>query len=243
MNKTLNIIKRYLENYLTIRKFFKTKKECKVIFFSIPTEEFFAFQTYDVFETVNKKVHLYVNGTDFEKRKSLKLAWLTTLEKFDQPIQLIKSDEGYFCHPGTDRILIMTYLKPVKEITGIYLWYPDIDPDPIILNYPYKELTPLQLLFKFKPSETLKIKCVQMNDDLDTSDGDPKTSNASFATAKAYFKKATTNFDKLFLSWHDTMQWDEMKKINQNQLIVFNDDHCKFGSVKLKLVNNIWIKK
>lgn len=242
MRKLLNILHQYKQNYLVIRDFLKSKTKCKVIFFSIPTEDFFAFQTYDVFETVNKRVTEYSNGKNI--RKALKLAWLTTLNKFDYPVQLIKSDEGYFCHPGTDRILVMTYLNPTKFVTGLYLWYPELDPQPVIFNYDYKELkTPLQILRKFKPSETLKFKSVQMNKDLDVSDKDPNISNATFFTAKKYFGKVDKSFDSLFMSWHDNMQWQHIKKYNDNDLIRFDDRGCKFGSTRLKLINGVWIKE
>lgn len=245
MRKVLNILSQLKKNYLVVRHFLKSSTNCKVIFFSIPIEDFFAFQTYDVFETVNKRIIEYRNNsTDYNKRKALKLAWLTTLDKFDYPVQLLKSDEGYFCHPGTDRILVMTYLKPTKNLTGIYLWYPELDPNPVIFNYDHKELTtPLQVLSKFKPSETLKFKTVQMNGDLDVSSKDPEISNATFFTAKKYFAKVNKEFDALFMSWHDNMQWKELKKYDDNDLIRFNKDECRFGSAKLKLINGVWIKE
>lgn len=244
MRRVLNILQQFKQNYLVVNNFLKNKTNCKVIFFSIPTEEFFAFQTYDVFQTVSNRIEQFQVADTEAKRKTLKLAWLTTLEKFNYPIQLIKSDEGYFCHPGTDRILVMTYLKPTKYIKGIYLWYPDLDPTPIFLNYKFKELTNVfQVLSKFKPSETLRFKAVQMNKTLDVSDKDPKVSNAMFATAKKYFNKVDPKFNNMFMSWHDNMQWKELSKINTDDLIKFDGNKCMFGSARLYKNNGKWIKE
>jgi hypothetical protein len=247
MHKLLNILKQYIKNYLVIRKFLKEKRNCKVIFFSIPSSEFIAYLSYDIIQTVSKKVHQYQqNPNDYDRKRIIKLAWLTTQEKFHNPIQLLKSDIGYFCHPGTDRVVSMTYLNPTNTVEGIYLWYPEQDPSPIHLLYEHKELTsPFEMLSKFKLSDTLRFKAVDMNPNLDVSDAktEEETSNAMFYTTKKYFNKASDKFDYHFLSWYDNMQWQEIKSNNEEMLISFKDNTCNFGNSVLQLKNGMWIKK
>jgi hypothetical protein len=158
------------------------------------------------------------------------------------PIQLIKSGSKYFCHPGSDKILVTTYISS-RDIEGIYLWYKEIDEHPFILDYEHKKITNfLEFNKLFHKSDSFKFYSTKMNPNLDTSDKCANVSNAVFDTAKHCFLKTTEKFDFDFITYSDKIQWTSTKNTTLTSVIYFiNDSECVYGGVKFLKKQNYWI--
>ena len=180
-----------------------------------------------------------------EERKILKLGWLIQDIKSNgvkNPIQLIKSGQKYFCHPGTDRVLVTSYIYPI-EIEGFYLWYRDLDPHPFILDYKHRPINNfIEFLNLFVKNKTFKFYITTLNENLDTSDKDSKQSNAVFDTAKRCFLKTRSKFNYYFITYFDKVQWSETASMSLGDVIYFiNESECVYGNVKFLKKNNQWI--
>ena len=206
---------------------------------------------YDVVQTVNQRIILAQSldldklPTTDEERKILKLGWLINDIKINgvtNPIQLIKSGTKYFCHPGSDKILVTSYICP-RDIEGIYLWYKEIDNSPFLLDYQHKKITNfLQFSNLFHKSSSFKFCSTKINTELDTSDRDIATSNAVFDTAKTCFLKTTNDFDFDFITYSDKIQWSSTKDMKLKNIIQFvTDTECLYGGVTFLKKNNYWI--
>lgn len=262
-----------LISYVESIKFFLKKKDCRVIFFKAPSNELFSYLDYDIIQRVSSQLDLAqqtdldeldknilsfsletnnadntVDDTVYLKLKSLlKLAWLVNDLKTNpmrNPIQLLQSGSKYFCHPGSDRIIVTTYLQPVDFICGFYLWYPEFDDHPFILDYEHYEIKcPFSFVSKFTFSNTLKIKTVTMNNDLDVSDKDKPTLSTRFEAAKKCFDKTLGKYDFFFMSFDDRMQWDKIEgKVYFRDVLKFtNDTECYLADIKFTKINGTWI--
>lgn len=255
------IFREKLRSYLAPFKFFLKKKNCRVIFFRIPSKELYPYLKFDMIQTVSDRIEEVANldlpkiddtlssirDTDLYMsiKRILKLGWLITELKTNgmkNPIQLIKSGDKYFCHPGTDRIIVATYIQPIEYVNGFYLWYPCIDPHPFVLNYEHYEVKcPFNFIRKFTQSNSFKFKEIQMTSNLDVSD--KPNSNAAFLTAKRCFEEVSDNFNFSFLSFFDKMQWEEIEdKVYFKDIITFHSDtSCTLGGIKFNKINNIWV--
>jgi hypothetical protein len=230
---------------------FFLKKNCEILYFKIPADVLIAYLDYDIIKTVDQRIKLAETldlnrvPNSHEEKKILKLGWLIkdiVNNGVKNPIQLIKSGEKYFCHPGSDRILVTSYIHPI-EITGFYLWYRDLDKEPFILDYETVEIKNfLQFIKLFYKSKTLKFYSAKIHNSLDTSDSDDLESKAVFDTAKTCFQKSKNNFNYNFITYQDKMQWIETKKLKLNDVIMFiNDTECVYGGVRFLKKNNYWI--
>lgn len=85
------------------------------------------------------------NDTDaYELYRILKYQWLYNSIKEDcqhAPVQLIKTKyDKYRFHPGSDKTISLYLLGRNENIKTncFYIWYKDLDPDPIHLNFDYE---------------------------------------------------------------------------------------------------------
>jgi hypothetical protein len=186
----------------------------------------------------------------FKVKHILKLGWLITdlrQRGVQNPIQLINCGPNkYFCHPGTDRILITTYIEPTDFIQGFYLWYPNIDPNPFILDYEHYEITnPFDFVSMFKFSKSLAIKGVNISKDLDVSDKVVNKSNSQFASAKQCFDKTGKDYDFPFLSFSDKVHWDliEQFQLLRHTISFQNEKECNLAGIKFTRVKGIWLRE
>ena len=211
-----------------------------------------AYLDYDVVQAVNRRINSAfdlnldkIPSTE-EEKSILKLGWLIRDIKNNgvkNPVQLIKSGEKYFCHPGTDKILVLTYIYP-REIEGFYLWYKDIDPNPLILDVPHFKIRNfIKFINLFNKSSTFKFYSIEMNKNLDTGDkNNPTVSNAVFRSAKSCFLKTSDNFNYDFITYFDRVQWSSTASMKLNHVINFvNDSECIYGDVKFLKKNNCWV--
>jgi hypothetical protein len=258
----INIIARATSNAYQLLKFFVTKKRGKVIYFRVPTSVLLSYLDYNIINTVSNRIEfastldlnnipkqfdedMYLDSYGTNQVKHLiKLGWLISelkTNKINNPMQLLKSQYKYFCHPGTDRLIVATYIHPVEYIEGFYIWYSDIDKDPFILDYDYHEITnPVSFAKLFKYSKSFKFRSVMLTDTLDVSDGN---GCAILNTAKTCFAKTTKDFEYLFLTYSDKMQLDNMNKLTLADVISFPDqDTCIFSNVTFKKINGRWIR-
>jgi energy-converting hydrogenase A subunit M len=229
-------------------KFFINKKNCRLIFFQVPSNILTSYLDYDIIRTVSDRIeNARIGNLDTEDKQHLiKLGWL--IENFKStpmrnPVQLIMSGEKYFCHPGTDRILVATYINPVQFINGFYLWYPELDPEPFILDYPHTEIKNIfSFLTKFRYSTSFRFRSVLMTKDLDISD--KPLGHAIFSKAKECFLNTKKDFSFSFLTYRDKMHKTSIKKedIQLKDIIYFpTSETCLFGGVGFKKINNLWI--
>lgn len=258
----IGTITRIVSNAYQLLKFFVIKKHCKLIYFRVPTSVLFSYLDYNIINTVSDRIEfaatldlnnipkqfdedMYLDSYGTNQVKHLiKLGWLISeLEsnKIDNPVQLLKSNDKYFCHPGTDRLIVATYIRPIEYVEGFYIWYSDIDKDPFILDYDYHEITnPISFAKLFKYSKSFKFRSAILTDTLDVSDGN---GYAILHTAKTCFEKTTKNFECAFLSYNDKMQLDNMNKLTLSDVISFPDrDTCIFSNVTFKKKNGRWIR-
>ena len=226
-------------------KFFLTKKNCKVLFFKVPSSVLYSYLDYDVVGRVSNIIDLSTTSP----KQALKLEWLINSIRANgivNPVQLIKSGSKYICHPGTDRVLVATYLLPIEYVTGFYLWYPELDSAPFVLDYDCYEITnPFSFLSKFKFSDSFYFKQVTMSNELDTSDrldltdSNSRLSLSQFATAKNSFANTAKVFSVPFLSFIDRVQWKHIE--SHNTIIHFNSSECQLAGIKFKKTNSLWV--
>jgi hypothetical protein len=223
---------RTILNYFETVKFFIFKKDAKIIYFSVPSEIFYAYLEYDVVKTVSHKI----NGKD---GYTAKLGWLiNTLrhEEVDNPVQLLPWGSKYHCHPGSDRILVTCYLLPKKIISGFYIWYPKIDPAPFILDYEHQEINnPFKFLSKFKFTPYFYIKAERL--DMSRLDSYAK---GIFKTTVKYLSTVIKQ-DIYYLTFNDQSHWTKINP-DLDQILSFDaPDHCILGGIGFTRKNNLWI--
>jgi hypothetical protein len=243
-------------------KFFTLKKHYKLVYFRVPTSVLFSFLDYSIVNTVSDRIefastldldntsgqfdddmYLDIYGTN-QVKHLIKLGWLINELKsntINNPFQLLRCKDKYFCHPGTDRIMVATYINPIEYIEGFYIWYPYIDPDPFILDYEHYEIKSLfSFIKKFKFSKSFTFRSATLTDNLDVSDGSGCT---VMNVAQRCFKKTTKNYKCMFLTYNDKMQLENMHKLTLKDVISFSDDTtCLFSGVTFKRINGKWIR-
>jgi len=253
----------FLKNAFTVIFWFLfKKKDAKVVYFNVPSSVLYSFLDIDVSKTLSKRLNeIYqyklfnlsvdeiLNNDQYDNnaKKVAKISWIISslrLNGLDNPVQLLQSANGkYICHPGTDRAIILTYIDPVETITGFYIWYEDLDPTPFVLDYKYTIISnPFTFLKKFRYNKNFNFKTILMHNDLDVSD--KVNGNAIFKTSKDCFLKVNNySFHKNFLTYYDSTQWQEIKKVNTlSDLVQFtSDNECNISGVSFKKINNEWV--
>ena len=231
------------------------KKSCKVIYFKVPTAVMVSYLDYDVVSRTSELIEKVRTLTteekqDFEKtRLLLKLGWL--IEDIKErgvitPFHLINSGKKYHCFQGTIRLLVTTYIKPSEFIEGYFLWYPDIDSNPFILDYDHREITsPIAFVKMFKFKSTV-LSYTRLSNNLDVSDTASKnrtTSLARFRHAKVCFEKTIGTYDVPFITGADSEHWEVIRgHIDLDDIIKFKgEDECILSNVRFKKINERWI--
>lgn len=262
----LKLLRKLKYNLLTVFYFFLRKK-CAILYFEIPPDILMGFLEYDIIKTVSIKIEeaekvnlnqpLTMDLPNIDSLKEiLKLGWLINdirTKGVKNPVQLIKRGNLYFCHPGTSRLLVQSYILPENKIKGIYLWYKDLDPDPFILPHSKYITNPFKFISLYSKNKQLKFVCEKITNDLNVSDiekgscenilGWDTSDRAMFFTIKKCFQKSTTNPNHLFIMGWDTIQWEETKNMVLSDIISFPDKNtCIFGNVKFNKKNNNWVK-
>lgn len=252
----------FLQNaFKVICWFLFKKKAARVIFFKIPSSVLYSYLDLDIPQTITARLDTIYQQKLFDLdidtmlnddryyhniKRIAKISWIiTSLNKngLENPIQLLQSSSGkYFCHPGTDRAMVLTYIVPVEEICGFYIWYQDLDPEPFVLDYTHMEISnPFKFLQKFKYNKNFSFKSIVMHEKLDVSD--KINGNAIFSTAKGCFCKISNQFCKNFLTYYDSTQWKEISTVtNLAQLVNFkNTAECTIADVTFKKIDDHWI--
>lgn len=262
-------LKRLFSNYKEIKKFLNNSKETKIIYFELDSKILFAHLKYDIFSTVSNliesaknhnlkevdlKIKQYLNDDWPENihnlKLLLKLIWLIKNlrnTEVKNPFQLLFCGDGYFCHPGTTRLLVSCYLLPTKKIKGFYLWNKNLDKNPFILNYYHKEIKNSFYFLKiFSFLAPFKIKYLKLSEKTDCSDSDDlENSNRMFQMAQKCFLEYNDTFEIDFLTFHQSIHWEKIKKgIYLNDNITFHsEDFCTLAGINFKKINNFWIKQ
>ena len=241
-------------NYFHAIRFFLMKKSCKVIYFKVPTAVMVSYLDYDVVGRTSDLIESVRTLTpeekqDFEKtRLVLKLGWLIEdiMERgVITPFHLINSGNKYHCFQGTIRLLVTSYIWPSEFMEGYYLWYPDIDPNPFILDYEHREITnPIEFVKMFKFKSTV-ITYTKLSNDLDVSDSKSEkrgVSLAMFTHAKNCFEKTVGTYNVPFITGADQEHWYIIKElIDLDDIIEFRGDECILSNVRFKKINNRWV--
>jgi hypothetical protein len=165
--------------------------------------------------------------------------------KIKNPFQLLCCGDHYMLHPGTTRLLVSCYILPTKKIKGIYIWDEKMDKYPFILNYKHKEIkNPLKFLLKFSFLAPFKIKHILLNEKTDCSDKlDRETSDRMFQMAQKCFLSYNKNFETPFLTFHQSIHWEKIKKeFFFQDHIKFENDYCIIEGIKFKKTKNYWMK-
>lgn len=173
-----------------------------------------------------------------------KIIWLlddiTKSPKIDTPFQLIKSSNGYICHPGAGRLLVGCYLSPIDYIEGFYVWNKDIDPDPLVelgkeVNTADEFINIFDFskyFFKFK---TYKAGSRTINN-----------SNTTFDLFLKTYKEAKLTEPSTIISFydnHDPLRNDDRYNFKLSDRIKFiGSDRCIFNNLEFRKVNELWIK-
>lgn len=250
----------FLKNFFVVLFWFvKKKNNTSVIFFEVPSSLLLSHLDLDVKKTVSIKIEeikncdfsnvdndtLFEDDKYYHIKRVFKIAWLIKSLKENgnkNPIQLLQSENGkYFCHPGTDRSLILTYIDPVDTINGFYIWYHDLDPNPFLLDFNHEIIkNPFTFLSKFKFNKNLSFRKIKMNKFLDVSD--KLNSNAMFLTAKNCFEKIQKEYSVDFLSYYDNTQWKELRKeFTLDNYVKISEEEITLIDIKFKKLKGMWI--
>jgi hypothetical protein len=259
-------------NYFSIWYFFRKKQNCKVLFFKAPPAIVYSYLDYNVVEYVSNLIDYaqtikiedvdkllskssyiqFVDNNLFDARQLLKLGWLInqlSKKPATNPIQIIKSsDSKYLCEPGSVRTAVSSYILPNYPIYGLYLWYPELDQHPFVLDYDYKEITtPNEFINQFQSIDSLIIRTANLHEKLDTSDKgliNLFTSNARYNTAIKSFSNIKDRYSYQFITFADNSHWTAIdQNIFLKDIISFpNSDTCILAGIKFTKKQNFWIK-
>lgn len=257
-------LKRRITNSLFVI-YFLARRKSKIIKFEIPSEVLMDKSAIDIPELINYYITLaeytkldyyddviLSESTDIfwtkwatrystELRTILKLGWLTNeirTKGIDNSLQLLQSDNGkYICHPGNSRLLVVTYICPQPIVTGFYVWDPDLDPDPFILNYPHRELKNLREITQLYKTKSNRFKIIFSK--LAEKDNNPSCTNL----AVNELLKFNDTFSLDFLTMFDNSHWENniKGKLFFKDVISFDGNNCIFGGIKFVKCNNKWI--
>lgn len=177
----------------------------------------------------------------------LKLGWLIKDIKengVSNPLQLLQSGNNkYIAHPGTARLLVLSYILPSDAVNVMYVWKPSLDPYPFILDFKHREISnPFVFLQQFKKNKNLLIRTVNLNETTVCNDC---TRHTYFSIAQQGLAKTHKKFCLDIISTIDNSHWtDNIKhKIYFKDIIKFYDTHCELGGVKFIKTNGIWISQ
>jgi hypothetical protein len=266
MNKVTCWLRRLFRNIAAISWFFLNKKS-KVVYFDISSDELFAYTSVNVIQEVSNYIETlrqsdlnyidqlalqsdFWDGKDWSPqyrhlRYLLKLGWVIKDIKengTNNPIQLLQAaDNKYIAHPGTARLLVLSYIIPTDRVKIFYVWDNFLDQDPFFCNRPYTEITnPISFLKIFKKSKDFMIKATTLTDKLICEDGGKY---AYFEIANNSLKLAHCTYSLDFITCIDPNHWEShiKHKIFFKDIISFDNNKCTFGGVKFTKINDIWI--
>jgi hypothetical protein len=248
-------------------KFFQLTDRAKVFKFEIPTDVAFGFLDVDIISTFSmlidsaSKVDLLdvdANILSYNKNKwpeellplkkliklSRILSSLGPSDSLDTPYQFIKTPTGYFIHPGSTRSFVSFYLKPTATINGIYLWYEDLDPTPLMSNYSWEEILDADAFTNMFNFDKYYFKC-RHRVLTHTTDTTPVVMQP-LKEAHRCFKRMRKQFRYTFFTYadyHDIRMDKDWGTTKITDVLKFVDqDTCIFCNIKLIKKNNLWLK-
>jgi hypothetical protein len=259
-------LRRLVQNIIAISWFFLNKKS-KVVYFDISSDELFAYTDINIIKKVSNYIEIlretdliyidqlaaqsnFWDGEDWPTqynhlRYILKLGWLIKDIKengTNNPIQLLQSSNNkYIAHPGTARLLVLSYIVPTDRVKIFYVWDSLLDRDPFFCNRPYTEITnPFLFLKMFKKSKNFRIKATTLTDKLICEDGGKY---AYFEIANNSLKLLHNTYSLDFITCIDTNHWvsNIKHKTFFKDIISFQGNRCIFGGVGFTKINDIWI--
>jgi hypothetical protein len=260
----LTFIKRRVSSFFSVI-YFLARGRSKIIEFDIPSAVLMENSAIDISEIVSYYITL-AEHTDLsqydelimsgendlfwtmsptrystELRTILKLGWIINeirTNGVNNSLQILQSSNGkYICHPGTSRLLVVTYICPQPTVKGFYIWNKELDPNPFILSYPHKELkNPIKILSLYKKkSNQFKIRFFKI------TEKDKAQSYTKLAVTELLKFNKTFSLD--FITMFDNGHWDnDIKgKLTFSQIISFDQGKCTFGGIPFVKHNNKWI--
>lgn len=259
-------LRQLIQNTVAISWFFLNKRS-KVVYFDISSDELFAHTNINVIQKVSNYIEIlkqtdldyidqlasqsnFWDGTDWPSQYShlryiLKLGWLIKDIKengSNNPIQLLQAaDNKYIAHPGTARLLVLSYIVPTDRVKIFYVWDNLLDQDPFFCNGHYTEINnPISFLKMFKKSKNFKIKATTLTDKLICEDGDEY---AYFKIANDSLKLTHDAYSLDFITCIDSYHWVSSIKHKTffKDIISFHNNKCVFGEVGFTKINDIWI--
>ena len=130
-------------------------------FIKIPDEK----KEYFINESTDGEWNPEVDAELYNCYQLLKFLWLAQDiggQNQQAPMQMIQSGRNYSFHPGSDKRIIITYLKPIRPVKCFYIWYPEMDQTPWIWTNEVNHLvkTPEQFVDMFEMADhpTFNIK-------------------------------------------------------------------------------------
>jgi hypothetical protein len=177
----------------------------------------------------------------------LKLGWLIKDIKqngVDNPIQLLQTENGkYIAHPGTARLLILSYILPSEKIKVLYVWNKELDPTPFFNQMPYQTINNAWVFLNlFKKSNNFTIKAACLKETTVCVDG---YKYFYFKLATDSLKKIHKTFNLDFITFIDNGHWASniKDKIYFRDIISFGNNCCRLGGINFIKINNKWIPK
>jgi len=248
--------------------FFLIKKS-KIILFEVSPAELFAHLEVDPVQSVSDAINIastydlnlidrlaatdsFWNNEDWpeeyeELKYVLKLGWLITDIKqngLKNPIQLLQSsNQKYIVHPGTARILVLSYLLPLEKIKVVYVWDNALDQNPFFSNNPYTIIDNTWSFLKlFNKSINFRIKAANLNDSTKCIDGHKYF---YFKLAVDSLKNTHTRFNLNFITFIDHNHWisNIKHRVYFKDIINFEKDQCMLSGIKFTKIKDKWIMK
>lgn len=239
-----------VENFINLKRFFITQKS-KILKFSTSSTELLPWLDLDAIKHVSDYIELAYN-TDLEKLDTfeklnsdlkylLKIAWLIkdiSTNGQQNPIQLIQSGDKYLSHPGTARLLVLTYILPSDKIDAFYIWHKEFDANPFFLHNATEVKSAKEFVKLFKHNKRLKFRSATISNETIT--------NPYFSQAQAGMLKTDKYFKVRTLSMVDDSHWNNsiINKINLKDVIQFTDSvTCTVSGIRFKKINELWIRQ
>lgn len=263
-----NVLYIKIRNYYNLHTYFYFKKShISVVSFNISAELLHAFIkgnnikiVSDLIESARKtdldKLDHLLSTNEFwnsnwpseynSLRYLLKLGWLINdvrTNGIKNPIQLIPAKDNKFSvHPGTIRILILTYLIPQEKIPVFYVWDKLIDPNPILFENEYTTIeSPREFIKLFNKSKKFKVVKARLTETSVCQDESPLS---YFEIAHKSLKERVKKFETDFITVMDSAHWKNeiQEKVYFRDIIRFyNNDKCSLSGIEFTKVNGLWI--
>lgn len=184
----------------------------------------------------------------------LKFLWLAKDiggDNQEAPVQIIQHGRKYSCHPGSDKRVVVSYLKPLEVIRCFYIWYPEFDNAPIHWMLPHEEISePIDFedMFVRCDDETFQLKYEEINftkqgfsDDINHHFG-PWAAGMHLAHRKwGKIKNNKFNVTIPTISYHDGVhrrQMDKSRDLLRDIKVRF--DTFKYGDFDFIKYNGMW---